>query len=151
MVQMLLPLFPKEVTDINEYLSFCMRDDRVYYFYGSGVPIFHHHKDDHDSFDMINAQFYADGKATQMDICRAFGISEIRMKRAAKIYRDEGIHGFYKRRSKSREAYVLKPEIVEKAEELLSQGKDPKDIASQLELKYNTLNKAIRSGKVKKK
>jgi DNA invertase Pin-like site-specific DNA recombinase len=100
---------------------------------------------------MINAQFYVDGKATQAEICRAFRVPEIRMKRAAKIYRDEGIHGFYNRRSNSREAYVLKPEIVEKVEDLLNQGNNPKDIASQLGLKHNTLNKAIKSGKIKKK
>jgi hypothetical protein len=150
MGSLLLPMFPSEVTRINDLLAFCMRDNTVFYFYGNLNPVFHHHIDDRASFDMINSQFYSTGKATQAEICKAFGIPKIRMKRAAKIYRDHGIHGFYSKEvnSKSR---IITPEIKEKVEEMLLQGLKLKDIANKLELKYDTLYRAVREGKIKKK
>lgn len=150
MGSLLLPVFPKEVTRINDLLAFCCRDETVFYFYGSLNPVFHHHEDDKESFDMINSQFYASGKATQAEICRAFGIPKIRMKRAAKIYRDHGIHGFYSKESKSK-SRILTNEVKEKVEEMLMQGVKLKDIANKLELKYDTLYRAVKEGKIKKK
>jgi transposase-like protein len=150
MGSLLLPVFPNEVTRINDLLAFCCRDDTVFYFYGHLNPVFHHHKDDKDSFDMINSQFYSTGKATQAEICKAFGIPKIRMKRAAKIYRDHGIKGFYSKESNSK-SRILTPEVKEKVEDMLMQGMKLKDIANRLKLKYDTLYRAVKEGKIKKK
>jgi transposase-like protein len=151
MPQMLLPFFPKGVTYINSLLAFQCVDEEVHYFNGF-MPIFHHRIDDIKSFYMIVSQFYVNGIAKQSDIARAFGVSPVSLKRAAKIYREEGISGFYKPRKTGGGARVLTPEIIEKIQPLLDEGKSPAQIAKKLKLKCgDTIQKAITDGRLKKK
>ena len=104
-----LPFFPKEITNITPSLSFRLEDEKVVYF-NNGMPIFMHDKDDIDSFRMITAQFCETGNAKQCEIAKAFGVSEISVKRAVKLYREKGPRGFYKER-KSRGPAVLTPAV----------------------------------------
>ena len=147
MPQILLPFFPKEVTYINSLLAFECVDNEVYYFNGM-MPIFHHRSDDINSFHMIVSQFYVNGIAKQSDIARAFSVSPISLKRAAKIYREKGISGFYEPRKNGGGARVLTPEMIEKIQPLLDEGKSPSQIAHQLKLKCgDTIQKAITDGR----
>ena len=59
MPQMLLPIFPSDVTLINQLIGFAKRDGRVYYF-NSQMPIFVHDERDLDSFKMFMAQLVCD-------------------------------------------------------------------------------------------
>ena len=148
MPQMLLPIFPDGLTHINNRIGFQKKDHNVYYFNGM-MPIFFHHEDDMNSFRFITAQIAVLGNATQAEIVRAFGISTISMKRYVKRYRDRGPAGFFDK-PRRRGAGVLTKEVLEKVQDLLDHGMEVSEIAKQLDLKVNTLNKAIRDGRVRK-
>ena len=146
MAQALLPIFPEGTTPINENLCFEKKDCIVAYFHYL-MPVFSHEEDDIASFRMITAQFYINGHAKQIDIIKAFGVSKCSIMRAVKKYRVEGPRGFYTPR-KSRGPAVLTSTVIDKAQELLYQGLTNPEIADKLEIKQDTLRKAIRAGRL---
>ena len=131
MPQIQLPFFPEGVTQISDLLAFRVEDGRVAYFNGN-MPVFIHDKDDIATFRMITAQFCVNGNAKQAEISAVFGIPKVTVKRAVKRYREEGPRGFYTPR-KPRGAAVLTAEV-----------------ARRLELKPDTLSKAVRAGRLHK-
>ncbi len=149
MPQMLLPIFSKDVTLINQLIGYAKRDGRVYYFNGQ-MPIFVHDERDQDSFKMFMAQLYVNGNTTQSEINRTFGLNAVNMKRWAKRYREGGPGAFYKK-EKNRKAHVMTPDIIETAQSLLDEAHTKREVAEELGLKIDTLNKAIREGKLYQK
>lgn len=123
MPQMMLPIFPDDVIDINESLAVKKEKGMVVYFNGM-MPVFTHGEDDIDSFQMITSQFCCSGVARQVEIVKAFAVSDISVMRAVKKYRDLGPAGFYAER-KTRGAAVLTAEVVEKAQAAFDEGKGP--------------------------
>lgn len=146
MPQMLLPLFPAEATTINELLGFCRKDDFVYYFNGM-MPIFSHHESDLKSFRLITSQLVVNGVASQSEIVRAFGVSKISVKRYVKLYREEGSGGFFKSR-KGRGSKVLTPEVLRAVQAELNEGRFVSRICEEMDLKTDTVNKAILDGRL---
>lgn len=146
-LQRQLPLFSNDMILITNKIGVKQEDETIFYFNGC-MPIFSHHKNDNDSFRMITAQFYVNGNATQREIINAFGISAISVKRAVKIYRTEGIKGFYKPRGQ-RGATVFNPEILKKAQDLLDEGETIKEAAATLNIKVDTFQKACLHGRLK--
>jgi transposase-like protein len=141
MPQVQLPIFPDGTTEININLAFKKEGNSITYFNGM-MPVFVHDKNDLNTFRMITSQFYVNGNATQAKICRAFGIPSITVKRAVKKYREFGPSGFYQQK-KTRGSTVLTPEVLEQVQNLLDEGEDLTKIAYTLDIKRNTLNKAI--------
>ena len=148
MPQTFLPLFPDGATQINAQLSFVKRDGEVTYFHGV-LPVFSHQEQDWSTFRMITAQFCVTGNAQQAEIIRAFGVTGISVKRAVKCYRTHGPAGFYALR-KTRGAAVLTPPVIEEVQRQLDAGQKTAQIARDLQLKKNTLNKAIAAGRLHK-
>ena len=148
MPQMFFPIFPSGLTLINEKIGFQKKDGRVYYFNGM-MPIFSHHESDLPSFRFITAQLVVLGNATQAEIVRSFGISAISMKRYVKRYRERGPAGFFEK-SRRRGPGVLTKEVLEKVQDMLDQGMETPVIAKEFGLKADTLNKAIRDGRLHK-
>ena len=146
MPQMLLPMFPYEATPINPLLGFCRKNDMVYYFNGM-MPIFCHAVTDLNSFRLITSQFVENRVATQKDVINAFEVSKISVKRYVKIYRQEGANGFFKPR-KGRGSAVLIPEALEKIQGYLNEGRSVRSICDEMDLKADTVNKAIRDGRL---
>lgn len=146
MPQTLLPMFPSDVTEINEAVSFAKREGTVFYFSGM-MPVYSHAESDRASFRMYTSQLVINGNCTQAEIVRAFGISAISMKRYVKLYRREGTAGFFKER-KARQPRVLTPQTLQKAQDLLQQGKERHAVAQELEIKPDTLRKAIKAGRL---
>ncbi len=147
MAQELLPQFVSEGEGyIAELLSYQKHEGRVYYFHG-GLPIFFHAEGDIKSFRLFTSQLVVNGSCRQVDIVRAFGISPISMKRWVKVYREEGSAGFFKQPRK-RGSHVLTPEVLKQAQELLSQGVSRSETAKLVNVKLDTLSKAIRSGRL---
>lgn len=146
MPQMLLPIFPEEATSINHLLGFCRKDDMVYYFNGM-MPIFSHHVDDLRSFRLITSQLVENGVASQAEIVRAFGVSKISVKRYVKCYRAEGSAGFFSPR-RTRSAAVLTAEVLRSVQKSLDAGDEVSRICKELGLKADTVNKAIRDGRL---
>ena len=146
MPQMLLPIFPYEATSINHGLGFCLKDETVYYFNGM-MPIFSHEVNDLRSFRLITSQLVVNGVAAQSEIVRAFGVSKISVKRYAKCYREEGNSGFFSPR-RTRSAAVLTPEALRLVQKSLDAGEEVSSLCKELGLKADTVNKAIRDGRL---
>jgi transposase-like protein len=146
MPQLQLPIFPQGVTEITASLSFKREADRITY-YLCALPVFSHQEDDLATFRMITSQFVEGGHVTQAQIARAFGIALVTVKRSVKRYREQGARGFYVER-KTRGAAVLTEPVLIKVQQLLDDGLSVKDVAAQLELKKDTLDKAVRAGRV---
>jgi transposase len=85
----------------------------------------------------------------QTDIIRSFGVTSISVKRSVKTYREKGPKGFYAPRV-TRGAAVLVDAVVAEAEQLLAGGASEAEVAAKLKLKLNTLQKAIRAGRVRR-
>ncbi|MCG8423427.1 MAG: hypothetical protein MJE77_36470 [Proteobacteria bacterium] len=66
-----------------------------------------------------------------------------------KLYREKGPEGFYAPR-RTRGAAVLTPPILEQAQEKLNQGLSVAEVADALDIKRNTLAKAVRAGRLHK-
>ena len=147
MPQLHLPMFPNGVTHITSELAFEKKDGRITYFNGH-MPVFTHAENDIATFRMITSQFCESGYAKQCDIIRAFGITSISMKRAVSLYREKGTKGFYAPRV-TRGAAVLNDAVVAEIEALLAEGGSVAEVAEKLKLKRNTLEKAIRAGKIR--
>ena len=146
MPQTLLPLFPAEAIPVNELISFCKREGTVYYFHGA-LPVFSHAESDLKAFRMFSSQLVVNGNCTQAELVRAFGISSISMKRYVKKVRAGGSKAFFAPRRK-RQPRVLTPEVLKRAQELLVEGRPRSAVAKVLELKPDTLSKAVRAGRL---
>jgi transposase len=146
MPQPLLPMFPADVTELNDLVSFAKREGTVYYCNGP-MPVFSHAESDRASFRMFTSQMVVNGNCTQAQIVRAFGISVISMKRYVKQYRQSGAAGFFKARA-ARQPRVLTPAVRQKAQELIQQGIGRHAVAQELGLKADTLRKAIKAGRI---
>lgn len=146
MPQAQLPLIPNGTTHITNLLSVRKEDGNVVYFNGM-MPVFSHEENDKASFKMITAQFCVNGYCKQMDIVRAFGVTQISVKRAAKKYREEGASSFFQPR-KSRGPGVLTEDVLQLAQALFDQGKEVSEVGSELNIKKGTLSKAIYNKKL---
>jgi DNA-directed RNA polymerase specialized sigma24 family protein len=85
--------------------------------------------------------------AKQADICRAFGIPKINVKRAVKLYREKGSAGFFAERA-YRGAAVLTEPVMQQAQSQLDAGQNPGEVAALLGIKPDTFNKAVRAGRL---
>jgi transposase len=141
-------MFPNGVIHITDQLAVMKKDGEVTYFNGH-MPVFRHAENDVSTFRMITSQFCVSGCAKQSDIIRAFGVTSISVKRSVKTYREKGPKGFYAPRV-TRGAAVLVDTVVAQAEEFLASGASEAEVADQLGLKLNTLQKAIRAGRVRR-
>ena len=148
MPQLQLPIFPPGTTLINQNIGFIRQDNTITYIHGS-LPVFRHDVDDLKAFRMFSSQLYVNGNATQAEICRAFGISKISMKRSVKLYREKGMAGFFAKPTRRGPA-VLTPPILEQIQGLLDEGWAIPRIAKELSLKADTLRKAVQAGKLHK-
>jgi len=146
MPQIVMPLFPHGTTHINNLLAFSCEEGTVTYFNGS-MPLFSHRETDVASFHMIIAQFYLNGHVKQADICRAFGVTAISVKRAVKLHREQGVKGFFVPR-KGRGPVVLTPSVMTQAQALLDGGMASEAVADQLGIKRDTFGKAVRAGRL---
>jgi predicted transcriptional regulator len=146
MPQMMLPIFPDGVVDLGPDLAVKREDGQVVYFNGM-MPVFMHDEDDIQSFQMITSQFCCSGIVKQADIMRAFGVTKISVMRAVKRYRENGAKGFYAPK-KTRGAGVLTPAVIEKVQALLDAGRSVPEVAAELELKRDTLAKAVLDGRL---
>jgi len=149
MLEIQLPLFPPELTLINKQISFQKRDARIYYFHGL-FPLFFHDEKDLKTFRFITSQLVVSGRVKGIEVSKAFGVSYISVKRNVKLLRKEGPEGFFKK-LKVRSAHVLIEEVLERAQKLLDKGHNPSEVARRLDLKADTVRKAVRHGRLRKK
>ena len=146
MAQLQLQVFPAGVTQLSSDLGVSCRDGRVSYFYGT-LPVFTHGEKDVKSFRLFTSQLYLEGKVKQADLVKVFGVSAISVKRAVKLYETAGPGGFWRPRP-TRGPSVLRAEVLKQAQAQLDQGRTLPEVAAQLEVKYDTMRKAVRAGRL---
>lgn len=146
MAQLQLPVFPNGVTQLSADLGVSCREGKVSYFYGT-LPVFGHDAKDVKSFRLFMSQLYLEGKIKQAEVARIFGVSPISLKRAAKLYEQSGPGGFWRPRP-ARGPTVLTPEVLCQAQAQLEQGQTLRAVAVQLQVKLDTLQKAVRAGRL---
>jgi transposase len=153
MQQELLPIFLPDATIINGTLCYQKNENTIHYFVGC-EPLFYHHVDEKMEFRFITSAFIVAGKCKQVDIIRTFGVSKISVKRWAKVYREEGIEGFSKKRRNSkngkqkRKGGVLNDEKLKQAQNLFDNGKTRTEVANEIGVLRDTLVKAIKADRV---
>jgi hypothetical protein len=146
MPQTLLPLYPSDATRINHAMSFCRRDESVYYFHGT-LTVFTHAEADLKAFRMFTSQLVVNGSCKQAEIVWEFGISAIGIKRYAKKLRAGGSDAFYSPHKK-RQPRVLTPEVLKHVWELLTEGTTSSAVTKDLGLKLDTPTKAVREDRL---
>ena len=146
MPQLLLPLIPDGASQINDRLS-VVRENGQWTYFLSTFPVFQHVETDQRSFRMYTSQLVCQGTCKQADLIRTFGVSKNSLLRNVQKFREQGIEGFYRPR-KTRGPSVLTADVLVRVQELLDRGQRPQEVAQQLDIKYDTLRKAIKQGRL---
>jgi hypothetical protein len=149
MPQLQLPIFPAGVTEINHRVAVEAKEGQVCYVYGH-LPVFQHEETDLKSFRMFTSQMIATGTVKPKEIVETFGLSIVTVKRYVKVYREQGAKGFYETKPRHSSASQLKGETLERAQQMLDEGKSVPAIAEELNVLANTLHKAIRAGRLRR-
>jgi len=146
MQQLPLPIIPKGATRINNILSVQNKDGWWYYFSGLN-PVFAHEDDDRELFRMYTSFLIASHQCKKTAIVKAFGVSRSSVNQGVKKYKEGGMKGFFQIR-KGRGGSVLTEDVVKKCQELFDIGWNRKNICKKLGIKYDTLRKAIKDGRI---
>ena len=146
MPQLQLPIFPSGLTAITEDFWFQQVDGKVVYFHGL-LPVFQHDQKDLKSFRMWTSQLIANGTVRQRDIVQAFGVPLATVKRYMKVHRKDGAEGFF-RQPRRRSANVLTPQVKQRAQALLDEGKSVPEVSREIGVAGTTLHKAIQGGRL---
>jgi hypothetical protein len=149
MPQLLLPMYSPACTLINIHIGFEKQNGRIYYFHGI-MPVFSHEEDDMESFRFITSQLVISGNVRQSEIVKAFGVSEISVKRYVKRLKERGPRGFFIP-PQVKSAHVLIPSKLKKAQNYLAQGLNASEIGKKLCIQPSTIRKAIQDGRLVKR
>ncbi len=145
--QLILPCIPMGATEINKRVGVFRKIDHCTYFLG-GYPIYSHGIDDHRMFRVVTSQLIESGGCRQIEILRTFGVSKSSVIRSVNKLRHGGVEEFFKPRAIRTGGTVLTQEIIGKAQQLLTKGYSRSEVADLLEVKHDTLRKAINDGRL---
>jgi transposase len=148
MPQMQLPIFPVGFTEINSRVAVEAKDGRVCYVYGH-QPVFQHEESDVRSFRMFTSQMIETGSVKPKEIVETFGVPMVTVKRYVKVYRQYGAKGFYETKTRHSSASKLKENTLERAQQLLDEGRSVPEVAEEIDVLANTIHKAIRAGRLR--
>ncbi|MCP4345298.1 MAG: hypothetical protein GY795_07205 [Desulfobacterales bacterium] len=146
-MQAILPLIPFGASKISDIVSVWREEDRWTYFMGF-YPIYSHDAKDLRMFRMVTAQLVESGACRQVDILNTFGVSKSSADRSQRKLRQGGTEAFFKPRQGRKGGSVLTPSVLEKAQGLLNQGYSRREISDELNVKSDTLRKAISDGRL---
>jgi hypothetical protein len=146
--QLILPMIPAGATEINHRVCVFRDEERWTHFLGPH-PIYSHGANDTRMFRMMTSQLIDSGACRVVDILRTFGVFKSSVIRSLKKLRSEGPEGFFKARKGRRGGTVMTREVLDKAQGLLLQGCNRRDIADALAVPYDTLRKAIDDGRLR--
>jgi hypothetical protein len=150
-MQMMLPIFPVGTAMISDNLGVGRKDGLVTYLH-CGMPIYSHLESDCRSFRFITSKFILQGLCRKIDICNTFHVSYDSVKRYCSRLEKCGDSGFFtddKRNGGSR--YKLLPEVIERMQRLLNDGKSNSEIARKEKVTEGAIRYALRNGVLKKK
>lgn len=149
-MQMMLPIYPAGTTMISADLGVGRGDGLVTYLH-CGLPIYSHLETDHRSFRFITSKFILQGLCRKIDVSTCFHVSYDSVKRYVRRLKDCGDSGFFtddKRNGGSR--YKLLPEVTERMQRYLDEGKSNCEIARKENVTEGAIRYAMRNGILKK-
>jgi len=141
-------MIPEGATRISDLVSVRRDDKRWTYYYGTH-PIFYHDADDRRMFRVITSQMIESGACRPIDIIRTFGVSKSGVDRALKKFRTGGVGAFFEKQERNKSGNVLTKELLEKAQSLLDQGCPRDEVSEEIDVRYDTLRKAINTGRLR--
>lgn len=150
MPQLILPLIPQGSTNIGGSVSI-YRDVDICTFFVGLTPIYAYRKDDKRMFRLVTASLIESGSCRHSDIIRHFGVSKSCVNRSVKMYREGGSEAFFQKRKGRKGGTKLTPDILEKAQHLLDEGRTRQEVSEELDVKCDTLRKAIEDGRLQEK
>ena len=148
MPQLQLPIFPSGVTEINSQIAVLKEAGTIYYVHGH-LPVFQHGEKDVRGFRMFTSQMVVNGTVKPKDLVRAFGVPMISVKRSVKVFRERGAEGFFAQKARHSSASVLKGEVLQRAQQLLDEGKSIAEVGRELKVLLTTLHKAVTAGRLR--
>lgn len=149
MKQIILPLIPSGATSLSDILSVETVNDVMVYYQGA-FPIFTHPKDDKRSHYMFIGHLIAEGRCKFTVVQKALGIPKTSLHRIVNKYKAKGIAAFYEERKTRKGGIILTKDIKQKVQTMLNNGMSVSDVAEHLEIKYDTIQKAIQDGRLYK-
>ena len=149
MHQTFLPVFPLDTKMINSDIGIKNIGEKILYFNG-GMPMYQHAKDDYNSFRYITSQMIDLKTVRHVEIVSTFRVSKESVNRWLRIYREEGARGFFRKKKVVKHGTVLTNEVLSKVQGLLNFGKTLKEIGEELDIKPDTIQKAIGSQRLTK-
>jgi len=147
--QTILPIIPHGATPINSQVGVLNNGSEWTYLLGMH-PIYRHPAGDQRGFRLTIAQLVDSEACRPSEVCRAFGIAKSKMDRALRLYRAEGIDGFFGCKPTKRSGSVLTAERLIRAQELLNEGLINSEVAAQLGVPVDTLRRAVWDGRWEK-
>jgi transposase len=148
-MQLLLPIFPKDIKLITPNLG-VIEKDRIVNYLHSGVPIGNHASNDLKSFRCHTSRMIEVGLCRQTDIVRTFGVSSDSVKRSLKLFQQKGEKGFYGQQGPMRLCHTMLPDRIKRIQEMLDLGMSNYAIAKKEGISEGTIRYSIEQGKLKK-
>jgi len=149
-MQLILPFFPQETILINAHVGVYEREGLVQYLI-NGLPVFSHAKDDRDAFRYITSNFIHQGLCRNVDIERAFGVSEDSVTRALKKFMTKGEAGFFGPDARHGKAYKIVGERRERIQAKLDKGQSVYSIGKEEGVRESAIRYGIKQGYLKKR
>jgi hypothetical protein len=148
-MQLLLPIFPVNTKLINSSVGVYEREGIVQYLI-NGLPVYSHSKDDNDAFRFITSNFIHQGLCRNVDIERAFGVSEDSVSRALKKFEAKGEAGFFGPDARHGSAHKIVGDRRERIQSKLDKGQSVYSIARQEGVRESAIRYGIKQGYLKK-
>jgi len=149
-MQLQLPIFPRDATLISDCVGMYERDGLVQYIV-NGMPIYCHGKEDYQGFRFIFCNLIRQGLCRKTEIHKAFHVTIDYINRAWLTYEKEGEAGFFKPENRHGYCYKLIGERLEKAQLLLDSGKSNSATAREVGVAESAIRYSIKKGYLKKK
>lgn len=138
---------PADAVHVSDSVSVVMRQKQVWWFH-QGLPVGAHETSDVASFRLYASMMCDSGACKLVEVERAFQVSAISVKRALKLYRAEGARGFFRDRRTPRGSPVMTAERLKEIQGLFDEGMELRDIALKLDLKQDTIYRAVKAGRL---
>jgi len=149
MSETLFPVYPSDIKMINSKIGVKTMGAKIFYFNESGV-IYQHDKNDYQSFRYITSQMIELKTVRHTEVINFFHVSKESVNRWIRTYRTKSAKGFFGTKKIVKAGNILTAEVLPQIQENLNLGKSIKEIGDLFEIKPDTIQKAIQSGRLTK-
>jgi len=150
MGQLLLPLFPKDVSFLTPTLGVKEKNGIVIYLH-SGMPIYSHDKDELNKFRFTTSNFILQGLCNNTDIVRVFHVPTDSVRRWKKKLSEEGEEAFFNKDKRHGRSHKLLPEMLDRIQLKLDNCQSVNSIAKQENISEGSIRYAIKMKRLKKR